>query len=177
MHAHRNFSFLMAILVTYEFDLSPEIPSDAWSFDPWYGQFSPRRSRIHASWSRPIPNQFVLHSVEKNIMLICIAVCSVFQFFCIYIYIYTHRKRFEIGVNWRIGIQESKDCNEFPKSNYPLMSSSNDRSVTKVRLNWSLIWRALKYFGCWLYEIRLHLTRRNAVSRLIVNRSVNQTTN
>lgn len=39
------------------------------------------------------------------------------------------------------------------------MSSFNERPVTKVRLNWSLIWRALKYFGCWLYEIRLHLTR------------------
>lgn len=96
----------------------------------------------------------------------------------LYIYIYTHivrDSRLESIGDWRI--QESKDCNEFPKSNYPLMSSSNDRSVTKVRLNWSLIWRALKYFGCWLYEIRLHLTRRNAVSRLIVNRSVNQTTN
>lgn len=125
--------------------------------------------------SEPIRSPF---RWKKYHVDICIAVCSVFQFFCIYIYIYTHivrDSRLESIGDWRI--QESKDCNEFPKSNYPLMSSSNDRSVTKVRLNWSLIWRALKYFGCWLYEIRLHLTRRNAVSRLIVNRSVNQTTN
>lgn len=53
--------------------------------------------RIHVSRSRPILNQFVVHSVEKNIALI--DVCSVF-----YIYI-VRDSNWSLLKSWNLGIK------------------------------------------------------------------------